>query len=257
MSEKDSGLDSWLYFGNQLVELANLQEGARVLDVGCGGGTSLFPAAQKVGPRGHVTGIEIDERDIEVVETKIEEQEITNASVLKMDAWQMTFDDASFDNVLGGSVIGFLLKEDTQELCPEISRVLKAGGRVGFSTWETREDLDWMLESLKRAFPEVPESELSVYSRYSLDRLADILSRAGFQQITKHTVVAEFIHKNKETWWKNMQLYTWKPFYDQLALRNPDELEEFKEETYQRLQARSNGDGVSFKISTYFVYATK
>ena len=257
MSERNSGLSASPYFGNLLVELADLQEGATVLDVGCGRGASLFPAAQKIGPQGHVTGIEIDEKDAEVVETRLNEQGVSNANVLVMDAWQMTFEDASFDNVLGGAVIGFLLEDVTQKLCPEISRVLKSGGRVGFSTWKVMEDLDWMLESLQGAFPEVPDSELNVYSRYTLDVLVVVLSQAGFQDITTHTRSAEFIYENKEAWWNNMQLYTWKPFYDKIAVRNPEELEEFKEATYQKLKALSKTNGVSFTISTHFVYGTK
>ncbi len=257
MSEKHSGLGVWWYFGNQLVELANIHEGARVLDVGCGWGTSLFLAAQKVGPLGHVTGIEIDEKDVEVMETSIKERGVTNASVLKMDAWQMTFDDASFDYVFGGSVIGFLLEEDTKQLCPEIYRVLKTDGVIGFSTWKTREDFDWMLEHLKREFPKVPESELSVYSRYSHDDLATILSNAGFRQITKHTVVAEFVYPDEGKWWKGMQLRTWKPFYEKIAARSPGRLEEFKETTYQELESLGHREGIRFRVSTIFVYGNR
>ncbi len=246
-----------MYFGKHLVELANIHEGARVLDVGCGWGASLFPAAQKVGPQGHVTGIEIDEKSVEIVETRFKERGVTNASILLMDAWKMTFDDASFDYVLGGAVIGFLLKEGTQELCPETHRVLKKGGRVGFSTWKTMEDLDWMLESLKMGFPEVPESELSVYSRYSPDVLAAILSQAGFHQITKHTIGTEFLYKDKETWWKDMQLYTWKPFYDKIDARGPGKLEEFKDAAYNSLLDNSHNSDGSYNVTTYFIFGTK
>ncbi len=53
------GIDYWQYFGLRLVELAAIVPGVRVLDVGCGDGSSLFPAAQATGPGGYVTGIEI------------------------------------------------------------------------------------------------------------------------------------------------------------------------------------------------------
>ena len=53
------GPDYWQYFGDRLVEHAAIQPGARVLDVACGDGSSLFPAAEKTGPRGHVVGIDI------------------------------------------------------------------------------------------------------------------------------------------------------------------------------------------------------
>jgi O-methyltransferase/aklanonic acid methyltransferase len=51
--------DYWAYFGVRLVEHAAISPGARVLDVGCGDGSSLFPAAKKAGARGHATGIDI------------------------------------------------------------------------------------------------------------------------------------------------------------------------------------------------------
>lgn len=56
------GLDYWLYFGIRLVEHAAIGSGVDVLDVGCGAfGSSLFPAAAKVGKHGHVIGIDICE----------------------------------------------------------------------------------------------------------------------------------------------------------------------------------------------------
>ena len=54
-----SGPDYWDYFGARLVELANIYPGARLLDVGCGTGSSLFPAASKTGPSGYAFGIDI------------------------------------------------------------------------------------------------------------------------------------------------------------------------------------------------------
>jgi O-methyltransferase/aklanonic acid methyltransferase len=53
------GPDYWDYFGGKLVEYASIYPGAKVLDVGCGSGSSLFPAAEKAGPKGYVVGIDI------------------------------------------------------------------------------------------------------------------------------------------------------------------------------------------------------
>ena len=51
--------DYWDYYGVRLVELAAPQPGARVLDVGCGTGSSLFPAAERISPSGQAVGIDI------------------------------------------------------------------------------------------------------------------------------------------------------------------------------------------------------
>jgi len=53
------GHDYWDYFGVKLVKLAAILPGSRVLDVGCGTGPSLFPAAEKAGVGGHAVGIDI------------------------------------------------------------------------------------------------------------------------------------------------------------------------------------------------------
>jgi len=54
-----NGPDYWEYFGDRLVTHADIPSGAMVLDIGCGTGSSLFPAAWQTGSRGHVTGIDI------------------------------------------------------------------------------------------------------------------------------------------------------------------------------------------------------
>jgi O-methyltransferase/aklanonic acid methyltransferase len=58
ISEKD-GPDYWDHFGVRLVEHADILPGMKVLDVGCGTGSSLFPAAKKVGSKSYVIGIDI------------------------------------------------------------------------------------------------------------------------------------------------------------------------------------------------------
>ncbi|MBN2147774.1 MAG: methyltransferase domain-containing protein [Anaerolineales bacterium] len=53
------GPDYWDYFGLMLAERAGISQGAWVLDVGCGTGSSLFPAAERAGGEGYVVGIDI------------------------------------------------------------------------------------------------------------------------------------------------------------------------------------------------------
>jgi O-methyltransferase/aklanonic acid methyltransferase len=51
--------DYWQFFGSRLVEQAGIVAGGEILDVGCGDGSSLFPAAIKAGINGRVVGIDI------------------------------------------------------------------------------------------------------------------------------------------------------------------------------------------------------
>jgi ubiquinone/menaquinone biosynthesis C-methylase UbiE len=54
-----NGSDYWDYFCIRLVEYAAIPLGANVLDVGCGTGSSLLPAADRTGAGGYVIGIDI------------------------------------------------------------------------------------------------------------------------------------------------------------------------------------------------------
>src|SRR5215831_15712719 len=54
-----SPLSFWDYFGRRTIELASIPIGSRVLDVCCGAGASVLPAADAVGPTGNVIGIDL------------------------------------------------------------------------------------------------------------------------------------------------------------------------------------------------------
>jgi ubiquinone/menaquinone biosynthesis C-methylase UbiE len=55
-------LGFWARIGSLTIERLRLRPGASVLDVGCGSGASAIPAAQAVGPRGRVIGVDLAER---------------------------------------------------------------------------------------------------------------------------------------------------------------------------------------------------
>ena len=54
-----SPLSFWDYFGRRTIELASLPSGSRVLDVCCGAGASALQAAEAVGQRGAVIGVDL------------------------------------------------------------------------------------------------------------------------------------------------------------------------------------------------------
>ena len=54
-----TGLDYWEYFGVKLAERAAIAPGAKILDIGCGTGSSLIPSGKRAEPTGYATGIDI------------------------------------------------------------------------------------------------------------------------------------------------------------------------------------------------------
>ena len=52
-------LGFWVRYGRRTVERLRLRRGAHVLDVCCGTGASALPAAEAVGPEGHVIAVDL------------------------------------------------------------------------------------------------------------------------------------------------------------------------------------------------------
>ena len=121
------------YFGQRLVDAAEIPNGANVLDVAAGRGALLFPAAARVGPTGHVTGIDFAPNMVRETAKEIENRNPRNAEIGQMDAEQMNFVGSSFDYVLCGFALWMFA--NSERVLKEFHRVLRAGGHVALSTW--------------------------------------------------------------------------------------------------------------------------
>jgi ubiquinone/menaquinone biosynthesis C-methylase UbiE len=136
--------------GQWLVDLAELPAGAHVLDVACGHGAALIPAARRVGPRGQVIGIDLSGGMVRETSAAIHRLGLTHAKALRMDAEQLEFPDASFDFVLCGFSLQFFPHLD--RALSEFRRVLRPAGRVVATTWGP-EDPSWSwYEDLRKAY---------------------------------------------------------------------------------------------------------
>ena len=124
------GVDFFTPFGAALSEVAAIEPGDRVLDVGCGRGAVLFPAAVATGPGGHVTGTDLAPRMVEL--TRAAAAGLPNVTVAFGDAQAPDFPDASFDVVTAGLVLFFL--PDPPAALASYRRLLRRGGRLAFST---------------------------------------------------------------------------------------------------------------------------
>src|SRR6266511_3760023 len=108
--------------------LGELEPGERVLDLGCGAGTDTLVAAQMVGPKGHVTGIDMTPEMLAKARSAADEMGAENADFVEGEIEHLPFDDESIDVVISNGVID--LVPDKDAVFKEISRVLRPGGRM-------------------------------------------------------------------------------------------------------------------------------
>jgi SAM-dependent methyltransferase len=123
----DASAESFAGVANPF-SLGPLAPGEHVLDLGSGAGTDSLVAAQMVGPRGSVTGIDMTEEMLATARAGAEAMEATNVEFLDGEAERLPFADARFDVVISNGVIDLIPDKDA--VFAELSRVLRPGGRL-------------------------------------------------------------------------------------------------------------------------------
>lgn len=116
-----------------LLEVADLQKGARVLDIGCGAGASTLAAARIVGADGHVIGADISETLLHQAREKAAEAGVSNVAFRHCDAETHAFQPASFDALI--SRFGVMFFGDPAAAFANMATGLRPGARMSFATW--------------------------------------------------------------------------------------------------------------------------
>src|SRR5438445_6885198 len=117
--------------GEALVRQLGITKGRRVLDLGCGDGTTAIPAA-KLGA--DVLGLGIARNLVEAGNRRAREQGLTNCRFQEGDASNLEqLPDHSFDVVI--SIFGAMFAPKPFEVAKEMVRVTRRGGRIVMGNW--------------------------------------------------------------------------------------------------------------------------
>jgi SAM-dependent methyltransferase len=123
----EASVESFAGVANHFV-LGRLEEGATVLDLGCGAGTDLLIAARMVGPEGKAIGIDMTPAMLDRARQSAEDMGLANVELHEGLFESLPLDDESVDVVISNGVID--LVPDKDAVFAEIDRVLRPGGRL-------------------------------------------------------------------------------------------------------------------------------
>ena len=117
--------------GEALVEKLGITKGLKVLDLGCGDGTTAVPAA-KLGA--DVLGVDIARNLVEAGNKRAAERGLTNLKFQEADATNLEqVPDKSFDLVV--SIFGAMFAPKPFDVANEMVRVTRPGGRIVMGNW--------------------------------------------------------------------------------------------------------------------------
>ena len=117
--------------GEELVKRIGLGRGLKVLDLGCGDGTTALPAAQL---GADVLGVDIARNLVAAGNRRAAEQGLKNCTFREGDATNLqSIPDRSFDVVV--SIFGAMFAPKPVDVAKEMVRVTRAGGRIVMGNW--------------------------------------------------------------------------------------------------------------------------
>jgi ubiquinone/menaquinone biosynthesis C-methylase UbiE len=231
-------------FGERLVTAAGVRAGDRVLDIACGRGAVLVPAARVVGSEGRVLGVDLSTEMVRLARERMAAAGLA-AETAVMDAEQLDVPDASFDVVLCAFGVFFL--PDPERAVAGFRRVLADGGTAALSTWGA-EDPRWQWEgdlladtaverrTVRRPFDEAAE-------------LAELLTGAGFEDVSVEASHLDIRFEDADEWWAWKWSYSFRGILEQL----PDAaIERVRAQARRHIDAMDEGDGLPLHLEALF-----
>jgi SAM-dependent methyltransferase len=180
----DSIADS---YGRPVMDALGLESAQRVMDIGCGPGSTAIELARRVGPKGEVVGVDIAPGMVAAAGRRAAAAGVTNVRFLVADAQTDPLGD-SFDAAF--SRFGVMFFDDPVAAFANIGRSLKPGGVLACAVWGPLADNPWMFVPTLAAV-QVLNTELTLpepgrpgpFSLDQADRVNEVLTAAGWADV--------------------------------------------------------------------------
>jgi ubiquinone/menaquinone biosynthesis C-methylase UbiE len=215
----------WDRFGRKTVERLGLKRGTRVLDVCCGAGASAIPAAEMVGHKGRVLGIDLAENLLALARAKAEARGLANIEFRIGDMLDPEIPESPFDVVV--CVFGIFFVPDMLAAVQSLWSDVAEGGKLAITTWgprffEPATTAFW--ESIRAVRPELYKG-FNPWDRISDEAsLRQLLSAAGATDIEIQAERNTHPIASPEAWWAGVLGTGYRGTIDQLSKEHREEV---------------------------------
>jgi ubiquinone/menaquinone biosynthesis C-methylase UbiE len=244
-----TGVEFFQPIAQSLLRALAPRPGDRLLDIGCGRGAVLIPAADLVGATGTATGIDISQSMVAIADSLADRAGMTNVEVMVGNAQDPQLGSDRFD-VIASSLVLFFLPDPAIAVAHWLP-LLAPGGRIGVTTFGA-EDPRW--SSVDEVFvPYLPQQLRDARTTGAVGPFASdagvegLLTAAGFTSV--HTVrdAVDVRFDDAEQW----HAFSWSTGQRAMWLAVPEERRpHVKAEALERLAAFAEPDGsITFEQS--------
>jgi len=227
------------HFGERLVERAGVQEGHRLLDVACGRGAALVPAARAVGTTGSVQGGDLSPAMAELAREALQAAGLMG-TVEVQDAQDLGVDAGSFDRVLCAFGLFFLPRPAVA--VSGFRRALRPRGLLAVSTWG-EEDPRWAWED--ELLADLDVERRAIVEPFDDDAsLRSLLEGAGFTDVEVTAEQHDVVLADADEWWAWKWSYSLRGLLEQLPSERAEQIRRDAQPHLDRMRA-SGGLGLT------------
>jgi SAM-dependent methyltransferase len=172
-------------YDDKFFDAAAITAADRVLDLGCGTGSTTRTAARRA-VRGAALGVDLSSAMLAVARRKAQDEGLRNVEFLQADAQVHPFDEASFDVAVSRTAAMFFA--DRVAALANVRRALRPGGRLALLVWQRPERNDWFLEltgalAAGRRLPAPPPDAPHPFAMADPAVTGDVVAEAGYTDV--------------------------------------------------------------------------
>ena len=187
----------------EMLALAELVPGERVLDLASGIGEPAASAARVVGPEGRVVATDLSPRMVDLGRKRMAELGLGNVEFRQMDAEAPDLSPGQFDVVLARW--GLMFVRDLIACLKGLHRLLVPSGRLALAVWAPLEDvpaisLAGRILDAELGFPPPEPHERTAFQLSDQNTLKADLRSAGFGDIQARPVNVAYTFDSPETY---------------------------------------------------------
>ena len=173
-------------FEDLLVEAVAARKPRRVLDIGCGTGSTTLAVARQIAPYGTAVGVDISEPMIALAKQRAERESLP-PRILCADAQTHAFETASFDMIV--SRFGVMFFDDSVRAFANLRRAAAPKADLHVIAWRSPADNPFMTTAERAAAPFLPQmparraDEPGQFAFADRGHVSSILEKSGWAEI--------------------------------------------------------------------------
>jgi len=180
---------------NQLLAMAKLTFGQRIIETACGSGLVTMRLTEAVGTKGYVLATDLSQGMINDLQARLDGHPLTNVEAKRMPAEKLDVPDGAFDAAI--CALGLMYTPDPAVAVVEMARAVAPGGTVAATVWGERQNCGWA-----DVFPIVDARVASevcpmFFGTGAPKALTLLFEGAGLKQVEEHRQFEKLIFKSE------------------------------------------------------------